>query len=118
MSVELTRELLSFVNSSPSAFHTVLNIEMMLKEDGYKELCESEAWDIDFKGKYYEKRNDTSIIAFHVGENLTGYSFNIAASHSDYPTFKIKEKPELKVILWLIRRSFFVLLPPSLIFCQ
>ncbi len=97
MSVELNKELLSFVNSSPSAFHTVLNIEAMLKEDGYKELYESEAWDIDFKGKYYVKRNDTSIIAFHIGENLTDYSFNIAASHSDYPTFKIKEKPELKV---------------------
>ena len=97
MSVQLTNELLSFVNSSPSAFHTVLNIEVILKEDGYKELHESEAWDIDFKGKYYVKRNDTSIIAFHLGENLTGYSFNIAASHSDYPTFKIKEKPELKV---------------------
>lgn len=97
MSVELTKELLSFVNSSPSAFHTVLNIETMLKADGYRELRESEAWDINFNGKYYVKRNDTSIIAFHAGRNLTDYSFNIAASHSDYPTFKIKEKPELKV---------------------
>ena len=85
MSTELTKELLSFVNASPSAFHTVKNIEQMLKTDGYTELKESDAWNIDLAGKYYVKRNDSSIIAFHVGENLTDYRFNIVASHGDHP---------------------------------
>ena len=97
MSTELTKELLSFVNASPSAFHTVKNIELMLKTDGYTELKESDAWNIDPAGKYYVKRNDSSIIAFHVGENLADYRFNIVASHGDYPAFKVKEKSDIDV---------------------
>ena len=97
MDMKLAQDLLSFVNNSPSAFHIVSNIENLLQADGYTELLESEAWEIKHQGKYYVKRNDTSIIAFHVGENLADYGFNIVASHSDYPTFKIKEKSEINV---------------------
>ena len=92
MSRELSRELLTFLHKSPSSFHAVYNLGQMLKEDGYVELFEKDVWDIRPEGKYFVKRNDTSIIAFHIGKDLSEYSFNIAASHSDFPTFKIKEK--------------------------
>lgn len=54
-------------------------------------------WKLEPEGKYYVTRNDTSIIAFHIGNALEDYSFNIAASHSDFPTFKVKEKAGLEV---------------------
>ena len=47
-------------------------------------------------GKYYVVRNHSSIIAFEIGENLDDYNFQIAASHSDSPTFKVKENARLK----------------------
>lgn len=97
MSRELSRELLTFLHKSPSSFHAVYNLGQMLKEDGYVELFEKDVWDIKPEGKYFVKRNDTSIIAFHIGKDLSEYSFNIAASHSDFPTFKIKEKAGLDV---------------------
>ena len=37
------------------------------------------------------------MIAFHVGTKLDNYGFNVTASHSDYPTFKIKENVEIEV---------------------
>ena len=97
MGRELSRELLTFLHKSPSSFHAVYNLGQMLEEDGYTELFEKDIWDIKPEGKYFVKRNDTSIIAFHIGRELTDYSFHIAASHSDFPTFKIKEKAGLDV---------------------
>lgn len=94
---ELSRELLGFLKASPSSFHAVYNIAQQLKDDGYEELREGDPWKLETEGKYYVTRNDTSIIAFHIGKDLEEYSFNIAASHSDYPTFKVKEKAGLEV---------------------
>ncbi len=69
----------------------------MERENGYQRLNEGEAWDIRQDGKYYVTRNDSSIIALHIGSKLEDYSFKIAASHSDSPTFKIKENAEIQV---------------------
>lgn len=97
MNIKLSQDLLSFIKNSPTAFHTISNIQKILCNGGYTELSESNAWNIQPEGKYFVKRNDTSIIAFHVGKYVSDYNFNIVASHSDYPTFKIKEKPEIEV---------------------
>lgn len=42
-------------------------------------------------------RNHSSILAFKVGNQLDEYSFHVTASHSDSPTFKIKENAEIEV---------------------
>lgn len=94
---ELSRELLDFLKASPSSFHAVHNIAQQLNDEGYIELREGSVWKLEPEGKYYVTRNDTSIIAFHIGNALEDYSFNIAASHSDFPTFKVKEKAGLEV---------------------
>lgn len=94
---ELSRELLDFLKASPSSFHAVHNIAQQLNDEGYIKLREGSVWKLEPEGKYYVTRNDTSIIAFHIGNALEDYSFNIAASHSDFPTFKVKEKAGLEV---------------------
>lgn len=47
-------------------------------------------------GSYFVTRNDSSIIAFKLGEDLVYPHFQVAASHSDSPTYRIKTNPELK----------------------
>lgn len=94
---ELTRELSQFLKESPTAFHVVDNVKRQMVKEGFEELRESREWKIRPGKKYFVTRNDTSIIAFHLGEELDGYSFNIVASHSDSPTFKIKENAEIEV---------------------
>ncbi len=94
---KISQELLEFLKASPSAFHAVHNIAQQLEDHGYRELEEGSAWKLEPEGKYYVARNGTSIIAFHIGDDLQDYSFNIAASHSDFPTFKVKEKAGLEV---------------------
>lgn len=94
---EASKELLAFLQKSPSVFHAVQNIKEELQKNGYVELLESKGWDIVPGGKYFVTRNQSSIIAVNVGEDLSEYSFNVAASHSDSPTFKVKENAEIEV---------------------
>ena len=90
-------DLFNFIKMSPTAFHAVASISSILRKEGYQELKESEKWKICPGGKYYVTRNDSSIIAFAIGNELKNYSYKVVASHSDSPTFKLKENAELKI---------------------
>lgn len=94
---EISQELVSFIQKSPTAFHAVENIRNILKDNGYEELLEGQAWNIKAGHKYFVTRNNSSIIALNIGTKLDQYSFNVAASHSDSPTFKLKENAEIEV---------------------
>ena len=64
-------ELLTFIENSPSMFHSIETIKGMLDEAGFTYLPESARWDVKQGGDYYTIRNHSSIIAFRVGEKLT-----------------------------------------------
>ncbi len=93
---KISEELLAFLNASPSCFHAVKNMADTLESKGFTKLCEEEKWALAPGGSYFVTRNDSSIIAFTIpigGIN----SFRIMASHSDSPTFKVKENPEITI---------------------
>ena len=89
------KELLTFIENSPSMFHSIETIKGMLDEAGFTYLPERTCWDVKQGGTYYTIRNHSSIIAFRVGKELGDYHFQMCASHSDSPTYKIKNVPEL-----------------------
>lgn len=97
MNEEIVSRLTSFIGKSPTAFHAAANIGDILRKKGYQRLWEGEKWEMKTGGKYFVTRNDSSIIALKVGIELEDYCFKIAASHSDSPTFKIKENAEIQV---------------------
>lgn len=90
-----SKNLLSFIKNSPSAFHSIASIKKVLKREGFIELNESELFNLELSKKYYVTRNDSSIIAFKIAPELDNYSFNIVASHSDSPSFKVKPVSDL-----------------------
>ena len=95
MSNQVNQELFSFIESSPTAFHTVETMKQMLDAEGYQQLLESRAWELQAGGKYYVMRNGTSLLAFRIPKkDFTG--FQVMAGHSDSPTFRIKENPEME----------------------
>lgn len=93
---EDAKNLLEFIEKSPSCFHAAANMRRELLEQGYEELQESRRWELREGGKYFVMRNGSSLIAFRIpAKDFTG--FHIMASHSDAPTFKVKENPEMVV---------------------
>ena len=88
--------LFDFLKNSPTAFHAVESLCGLLKAQGFTPLQECSPWEIIPGGKYYVTRNRSSVIAFMLPEGKPA-SFHIIASHSDSPTFKIKENAELTV---------------------
>lgn len=106
----IAEELLAFIEESPTAFHAAAAAGKRLTAQGYQQLSEHEKWHLEAGGRYYVMRNDSSVIAFRIpkeckipqeGDAISGgpapVGFQIIASHSDSPSFKIKEQPEISV---------------------
>ena len=53
--IEISNELIQFIESSPSMFHSIKTIRTYLDEAGFTYLPESKAWDVKAGGKYYDK---------------------------------------------------------------
>lgn len=93
----IVNKLIDFINNSPTCFNAIKNIEQDLIEKGFVLLDEKEKFSIIKGNSYYVKRNDSSLIAFTVGNKIDeSYAFNIVASHVDSPCFKIKPIAEAK----------------------
>ena len=90
------KELLKFIEHSPSCYHAVEEMKMQLLEYGFIQLKEEEHWNLSYGKSYFVSRNDSSLIAFSIPkENKCRDGFHIIASHGDSPCFKIKENPEM-----------------------
>lgn len=92
---EISKQLIEFIDKSPTCFHAVKTMSDMLRGEGFTELREDQKWHIEKGGRYFVARNGSSLIAFTIPEqDMKG--MRIMASHSDSPTFKIKEDPEME----------------------
>ena len=91
--MSVNQKLFDFIAASPSCFHVIRSAAEHLEACGFSELREAQAWTLVPGGKYYVTRNQSSILAFSIPQN-TPVGFMMCASHSDSPTFKIKEHPE------------------------
>ena len=89
------RELMDFLDASHSVYHTVSYISRILDEAGYIHLPEGDDWTLEDGGKYYITRNMSTVIAFRIPHGEPA-GFLLSASHSDRPSFKIKENGELE----------------------
>ncbi len=93
-SIAAAERLTSFIAASPSPYHAVDNAEKMLLDNGFIPLSEKKSFNIEKGKSYFVKRSSSALIAFRVPENPS--FFNIAASHTDSPCFKIKWNPVVK----------------------
>ncbi|MCQ2432229.1 MAG: M18 family aminopeptidase [Clostridia bacterium] len=93
--MDQTKALLDFIAASPTCFHACDNLAKMFADAGCRELTETDFEPLEPGKGYFVRRNGSSIIAFRTPkEKLKG--FMIAASHSDSPTYKIKDAAEMQ----------------------
>ena len=90
------REVVEFIDDSPSTYHVVKNCSDVLEENGFERLNPKEKWELKKGGRYYLKRSNSTVIAFTLGENINlKKGFKIFGSHTDSPGFRIKPQPEI-----------------------
>jgi len=88
------KDLLQFIDDSPSPFHAVKSIEQRLAQFNFKLLDEKQKWKLKLAGRYYVVRDDSSIIFFVTGEKpLSETGYKILGAHTDSPGLKIKPNP-------------------------
>ena len=92
---ETVEKLQAFLDQAHSVYHAENYLVKTLEAAGYACLQEKDAWELVPGGKYYLTRGGSAVLAFRIPEKLTG-GFMMSASHSDRPTFKLKENGELK----------------------
>lgn len=93
------RDLLEYIDASPTPFHAVAETASRLEAKGYRRLEESEAWDVGAGDKVYLVRGGGSLAAFHLGNAaLREAGFRLIGAHTDSPNLRIKPNPELKKV--------------------
>ena len=90
MASENIKELLSFLEESKSVYHAIGCVIRELEEKGYRPISEGCSWELKAGGKYYVTKGKSSLVAFRIPAAEPA-GFMMSASHSDRPTFKLKD---------------------------
>ncbi len=85
------KDLISYLDASPTAWHAVKEAVIRLEKAGFTQLDEKGQWELEARRGYYVCRNGSSLIAFHTGRFDKDAPFRILTAHTDSPSFRIKE---------------------------
>jgi len=91
------RELLRFIDKSPSVYHVIDNAAKKLLDAGFTRLDFSDPFDLKPAGKYFVTANGSALIAWQMSKDKQAAGFKLVGSHSDSPCLRIKPAPELTV---------------------
>lgn len=89
------RELIDFLDASPTAWHAVKNAADSLRKAGFIELFEQSHWEIRPGERYFVIRNGSSICAF-IAPKTKPKKLRLFASHTDSPALKLKPHAEIR----------------------
>jgi aspartyl aminopeptidase len=93
---DATRDLLTFIDSSPTPFHAVAEVARRLEQSGFTRLREEDAWKLSPGGRHYVTRNGSTVIAFVVGTGAPAeHGFRAVGAHTDSPNLRLKPQPEV-----------------------
>ncbi len=89
------RELLDFIDSSPSPYHAVATAAARLQSAGYREFDERAAWQVSPGDRGYVRRGG-ALIAFELGRlPPSDGGMLLVAAHTDSPGLRVKPRPEV-----------------------
>ncbi|MFT5571395.1 MAG: aspartyl aminopeptidase [Cryomorphaceae bacterium] len=94
MTKHIAHDLIDFIAESPTPFHATENLLNLFIESGFTQLNEGDSWSIDANSAYVVTRNDSSIIAFRSGQDIS-HGVKMIGAHTDSPCLKIKPNPDI-----------------------
>jgi aspartyl aminopeptidase len=84
-------DLLLFLDDSPTPFHATSNLVTQLESSGFKQ------WEGEHdNGRYYDTRNDSSLIAWQGAETAKSQGLKMVGAHTDSPCLKLKPNAVIK----------------------
>jgi aspartyl aminopeptidase len=93
---DLVQSLLDYLDAAPTPFHAVAETARRLREAGFSELREQDAWNIAPGTRAFATRNGTSIVAFVCGRKPPHEGgFLAVGAHTDSPNLRIKPAPDV-----------------------
>lgn len=93
---QLNKNLMGFLQASPTPFHAVHELETRLRKAGFLQLQEQQNWNLVKGERYFVSRNDSSIIAFVLGTSpISDTGIRMVGAHTDSPCLKVKPRPDL-----------------------
>jgi aspartyl aminopeptidase len=85
------RDLLDFIDASPTPYHAVSESVRRLEAAGFRELSESEPWSFSPGDRWYLSRSDGSLLALVIGdESPAQRGFRIIGAHTDSPNLRLR----------------------------
>lgn len=93
---KVAKDLLAYIDASPSPWHAVSTTAARLQAAGFIPLQETERWSLQAGGRYYTTRGGSALIAFRLGtQPLAERGYRLIAAHTDSPGLRLKPRPAL-----------------------
>jgi aspartyl aminopeptidase len=84
-------DLLGFIDRSPTPYHAVAETARRLAGAGFREILETEVWDLSSGERRYLIRGDGSLLAFQTGAvPPAAGGFRVIGAHTDSPNLRVK----------------------------
>ena len=94
--LDAARDLLRFIDASPTPYHAVAETARRLGEAGFTELDEREEWKLAPGDRRFVTKSGGTLCAFVVGSDApSSAGFVAIAAHTDSPGFRLKPLPEV-----------------------
>ncbi|MBI9102287.1 MAG: M18 family aminopeptidase [Spirochaetales bacterium] len=90
----IATELIDFIDSCPTAYHSAVHIKGILDSNGFQSLNEKDSWKLESGKGYYIERNNSAVAAFIMGTEPPADGFLLAGAHTDSPGLKLKDDGE------------------------
>ena len=88
---DAARDLLAFIDASPTPYHAVAEAARRLQASGFRECSERDLWSVEPGDRRWVVRHGGSLVAFQVGsESPVEGGFRIVGAHTDSPNLRLK----------------------------
>lgn len=95
----VVREMLDFIDASPSPYHACASAAAILERAGFVRLVETDPWS-GTPGRYYVLRGG-SLLAWVVGDAHAPHAgFRVLGAHTDSPNLRVKPRPDTGKAGW------------------
>ncbi len=87
------QDFFQFLQASPTPFHAVSFMAERLRDSGFRQLFETDNWELDPGSSYFIIRDNGALAAFTlVSNNSQDLGFRIMGAHTDSPSLQIKPR--------------------------